>query len=291
MYIDLSLPIRRQAPGVDFEQWLHKDGIRHLSRRIRSLPGDSQWQQVVNYWRWLTGRLRLTEHDLPGGMFLSNEFYRMSVHQGTHIDAPFHYGPLCEGKPAKKVLDMPLDWFMGPGLVLDVRTSDRTSDRTVTDETVKAAIGDTVEPTPGSIVLFRSDSDLRVGTPEYFTESTAIAPSAVDELLRRGVRVIGTDCWSFDGPARSMVENFYRTRDSQALWPTHLHGRQREFIQIEGLANLRSIPAGRFTFVAFPIALVDAGAAWCRAVAIAQDQPQNEPRNQQGPVANATVPR
>jgi cyclase len=280
MYIDLSLPISRQAPGVNFEQWLHKDGIHHLSRRIRSLPGDSRCQRIVNYWRWLIGRRRLSEHDLPEGMFLSNEFYRMSVHQGTHIDAPFHYGPLCEGKPAKKVLDMPLDWFMGPGVVLDMRASDGT----VTGATVTKAISDAaVEPAPGSIVLFRSDSDLRVGTPEYFTESRAITPSAVDELLRRGVRVIGTDGWSFDGPVRCMVENFYRTRDSRVLWPTHLHGRQREFIQIEGLANLRSIPAGQFTFVAFPIALLDAGAAWCRAVAITKDQ--------QAPRATSTVPR
>lgn len=280
MYIDLSLPIRKQAPGVEFDQWLHKDGIRHLSRRIRSLPGDSRWQRIINYWRWFTGRRRLSEHDLPGGMFLSNEFYRMSVHQGTHIDAPFHYGPLCEGKPAKKVLDMPLDWFMGPGVVLDVRTSDGT----VTGETVNKAISDAgVEPAPGSIVLFRSDSDLRVGTPEYFTESTVITPSAIDELLQRGVKVIGTDCWSFDGPARYMVEKFYRTRDSTALWPTHLHGREREFIQIEGLANLRSIPESQFIVVAFPIALVDAGGAWCRAVAIAEDQ--------QDPGMKGTVPR
>jgi cyclase len=280
MYIDLSLPISRQEPGVNFEQWLHKDGIHHLSRRIRSLPGDSRCQRIVNYWRWLIGRRRLSEHDLPEGMFLSNEFYRMSVHQGTHIDAPFHYGPLCEGKPAKKVLDMPLDWFMGPGVVLDVRASDGT----VTGETVTKAISDAaVEPAPGSIVLFRSDSDLRVSTPEYFTESRAITPSAVDELLRRGVRVIGTDGWSFDGPVRCMVENFYRTRDSRVLWPTHLHGRQREFVQIEGLANLRSIPAGQFTFVAFPIALLDAGAAWCRAVAITDDQ--------QAPRATSAVPR
>lgn len=280
MYIDLSLPIRRQAPGVDFEQWLHEDGIRHLSRRIRSLPGDSRCQQIANYWRWLTGKRRLSERDLPNGLFLSNEFYRMSVHQGTHIDAPFHYGPLCEGKPARKVLDMPLDWFMGQGVVLDVRASGGT----VTDETVKQTIADgAVDPSPGSIVLFRSDSDLRLGTPEYFTESTVITPCAVDELLHRGVKVIGTDCWSFDGPPRRMVEKFYRTKDGRALWPTHLHGREREFVQIEGLANLRSIPAGRFTFVAFPIALVDAGAAWCRAVAIMQDQ--------EGPGAGRMVPR
>src|SRR5262249_45375854 len=133
MYIDLSLPIRSQAPGVDFEQWLHRDGIRHLSRRIRRLPGDSRWQRVVNYFHWLTGQRRLSERDLPGGMFLSNDFYRIRVHQGTHVDARFHYGPLCEGKPAKKVLDMPLDWFMGPGVVLDIRAIDGT----VTDETVK----------------------------------------------------------------------------------------------------------------------------------------------------------
>ncbi|WP_030314756.1 cyclase family protein [Streptomyces sp. NRRL B-3229] len=264
MFVDLSIPVSRRAPGVEFEQWLHHDGIRHLSRRIRALPGDSRRDRLRNHLRWLTGSRRLRERDLPGGCFLSNEFYRMSVHQGTHVDAPFHYGPECEGRPAKKIMDLPLEWFCGPGAVLDVRDCGGR----VTAADVKEALRTTgAEVGPGSVVLFRTDSDLRLGTPAYFTESTAITPEAVDHLLDLGVKVLGTDCWSFDGPARRMVEDFFATRDPEALWPTHLHGRRREFIQIEGLAGLRALPGGPFTFMAFPIALADAGAAWCRAVA------------------------
>jgi cyclase len=103
------------------------------------------------------------------------------------------------------------------------------------------------------------------------TESPAITPGALDVLLGTGVRVIGTDCWSFDGPPRRMVEDFFATKDKNSLWPAHMHGREREFLMIEGLANLRSIPDGPFTFMALPIALADAGAAWCRAVAFVPD--------------------
>ncbi|MEG3626649.1 cyclase family protein [Streptomyces poriticola] len=264
MYVDLSIPVSRRAPGVEFEQWLHRDGIRRLSRRIRALPGDSRAQRLRNHWRWLTGSRRLSERDLPDGCFLSNEFYRMSVHQGTHVDAPFHYGPECEGRPARKVMDLPLDWFSGPGVVLDVREcAGRVGDADVKEalRTSGARVG------PGTIVLFRTDSDLRLGTPSYYTGSTAITPEAVDHLLDLGVKVLGTDCWSFDGPARDMVERYFATGDRSALWPAHLHGRRREFVQIEGLARLRAIPEGPFTFMAFPVALADAGAAWCRAVA------------------------
>ncbi len=263
-YVDLSLPVGRNAPGVEFEQWLHRDGIRHLARRIRALPGDSRRQRLLNHARWLTGRRRLRERDLPDGCFLSNEFYRMSVHQGTHVDAPFHYGPLCEGRPARKVLDLPLDWCSGPGLVLDVRPYDRVGEPEV-KEALRTAEG---TAGPGTVVLFRTDSDLRLGTPAYFTRSTAITPAAIDHLLDLGVKVLGTDCWSFDGPPRRMVEEYYRTGDRGVLWPAHLHGRRREFVQIEGLAGLRALEGrGPFRFMAFPVALADAGAAWCRAVA------------------------
>ncbi|MFI2346591.1 cyclase family protein [Streptomyces sp. NPDC019443] len=272
MYVDLSLPVHRHAPGVEFAQWRHEDGARRLSRNTRALPGDGLGRRIANYGRWLAGSRRIRRRDLPEGCFLSNEFYRMSVHQGTHVDAPFHYGPRCEGRPAKKITDVPLDWLTGPALILDVRDCGGT----VTAETVraglKAALAETgADPGPGWVVLFRTDSDLRVGTPAYFTRSTGVDVGAVDELLDRGVKVMGTDCWSLDARPAEMVERFHRTGDGSALWPTHMHGRRREFIAVEGLARLRDVPAGPFRFSGFPIALADAGAAWCRAVAKVED--------------------
>src|SRR5438105_2737934 len=43
------------------------------------------------------------------------------THTGTHVDAPYHYGPLSEGKPARAIDRVPLEWCFGPGVVLDVR--------------------------------------------------------------------------------------------------------------------------------------------------------------------------
>jgi cyclase len=265
LYIDLSMPIHKTARGVSFEEWRHEDGADRISRNTRSLPGDSRRRRLQNYWRWLVGTRRIRPADLPDGDFLGNEFYRMSVHQGTHVDAPYHYGPTCEGQPARKVCDLPLEWFHGPGLVLDVRECGPVVTAEVIRRALKEAGG---EPGPGTVVLLRSDADLRFGTPAYYRDFPGIAPDAIDELLDRGVKVIGTDGWGFDRPVPQMVGDFYRTRDPAVLWPAHLHGRQREYIQIEGLGNLRSIPPGPFSFAGFPIALPDAGAAWCRAVAI-----------------------
>lgn len=263
--IDLSLPVRAAAPGVTFEQWRHEDGARRISKNTRTLPGDSRGRRIANHLRWLIGKRRVRPADLPDGVFLSNEFYRMSVHQGTHVDAPFHYGPVCEGQPAKKIGDLPLDWFWGEGVILDVRGCGERVTADVVKEAIKAAHH---EPGPGEIVLLRSDADLHFGTPAYLRSFPGVAPEAIDHLVDLGVKVIGTDGWGFDRPVPTMIEEFYAKHDSRVLWPAHFHGRTREFIQIEGMANLRSVPPGRFWVLAFPVSLPDAGGAWCRAVAI-----------------------
>ena len=266
--IDLTLPICRSAPGVEIEEWRHEDGARRISRRTVRMPGDGRGRAIVNWIRWRLGLRRIRPADLPDGVFLSNEFYRMSVHQGTHIDAPFHYGPICMGKPAAKIADLPLEWFIGPGVVLDV-----TGCHTVGAAEIEKAIATAGrEPSEGTIVLLRSDADLRFGSPAYYREFPGIAPDAIDALVARGVRVIGTDGWGFDRPVPQMVSEFYRSHDSSVLWPAHFHGRTQQYLQIEGLANLRDLPAGPFTFIAFPLALRDAGGSWCRAVGIPDDQ-------------------
>jgi cyclase len=266
--IDLSLPVRSTAPGVSFEQWPHEDGARRVSLNTRFLPGMSRASKIANYVRWLTGKRRIKPDHLPGGVFLSNEFYRMSVHQGTHVDAPFHYGPTCEGKPAKRIADLPLEWFWGRGVVLDVRDAGDA----ITTEVISKAIRNAHHtPGAGEIVLLRTDADLHYGTPGYVRNFPGVTPESIDALLDLGVKVIGTDGWGFDRPVPVMIEEFYRHRDPHVLWPAHFHGREREYIQIEGLANLRSIPYGTFWFAGFPIHLAEAGGAWCRAVAITED--------------------
>ena len=43
------------------------------------------------------------------------------THTGTHVDAPYHYGAQSEGKPARTIDQVPLEWCFAPGVRLDVR--------------------------------------------------------------------------------------------------------------------------------------------------------------------------
>ena len=84
--------------------------------------------------------------------------------------------------------------------------------------------------------------------------------------------MIGIDAWGLDRPAARMAES-YRAGDKDALWPSHLYGREKEYLQIEKMANLDKLPGPRgFTVCAFPVKFERASAGWTRAVAIVEDE-------------------
>lgn len=266
--VDLSLPVGPSTPGVSYRQWTHERGPKIISRRARHLPGDNRLRVLRNYIGWLSKRRIVDPRDLPNQRFLSNEFFSMSVHTGTHVDAPFHYGPTSEGRPAKKILDLPLEWLCGSGVVIDATNAGKT----ITAEHIRVSLDDTgLKSLEGVIPMVRTDADLKAGTPAYHSDSVALDPSAIAELLDRGAKVVGTDAWSLDAPARHMLERYFETGDGSHLWPSHMYGRLREFVTIECLANLRYLPVSQFKVAAFPIALREAGGAWTRAVAEVPD--------------------
>jgi len=45
--------------------------------------------------------------DYPDSMALGWETITLTGHAGNHIDAPWHFGPLCEGKPARTIDQIP----------------------------------------------------------------------------------------------------------------------------------------------------------------------------------------
>lgn len=66
-----------------------------------------------------------------------------------------------------------------------------------------------------------------------------------------------------------MIEAYRETGDASALWPAHIMGRDRPYLQIERLGNLDRLPrANGFTVSCLPIKLEHADAAWSRVVAI-----------------------
>jgi hypothetical protein len=68
---------------------------------------------------WLLGLpRRLFPKDFVG--WADDTITKMGVHSTTHIDAPWHYGPLSGGAPAPTIEEIPLEKCIGPGVVLDL---------------------------------------------------------------------------------------------------------------------------------------------------------------------------
>ena len=64
----------------------------------------------------------LTRDDLPGGDGWAVETVRLSTHNGTHLDAPYHHhSTMNGGERAITIDEMPLEWCFNPGVKLDFR--------------------------------------------------------------------------------------------------------------------------------------------------------------------------
>jgi kynurenine formamidase len=271
--IDLSVPITPAGgeplpPKIKYRG--HKAGTLLLSL-APAQDKSSKTRSLQNVVRGLLTGKRVRRGDFPDGVGLAWEDLKTQTHHGTHVDAPWHYGPRSDGRPARTIDEMPLDWFLGPGVRLDLREHAPGTLLTVEHlQTALAAIGHTLSP--GEIVLLWTGADEIFLEPEYLESYSGLGAEATRWLLDQGVRVIGTDAWSLDRPPLYMGRDFVATGDPSNLWPAHFVGREREYCQIEKLANLGALPAPTgFTVACFPVKIERASAGWTRAVALLEN--------------------
>lgn len=191
----------------------------------------------------------------------------VSSHTATHIDAPYHYGATSEGKPARRIDEVPLEWCFGPGVVLDMRHRKPGEVITVADLQQKLREIRYVL-SPGDIVMIHTGAATRWGTPEYFRQPGLDRESTL-WLVEQGIHMIGIDAWTLDREFAAQIEEFKRTGDGRGLWPAHFAGITREYCQIEKLANLDQIPQPHGFYVScLPVKIKGGSAGWCRAVAL-----------------------
>lgn len=213
----------------------------------------------------------LSPSDLPGGLGWAVETVELETHNGTHVDAPWHYHPTMNGgERAWSIDEVPLDWFFRPAIKLDLRHLPDGHVVSVDDlNAAFAAVGR--EPEPMEIVLVNTSAGARYGSPDYVASGCGFGRDATLHLTGLGVRVVGTDGWSWDAPFASTARRYARTRDSSIIWEGHKAGMEQAYCQIEKLHGLDRLPASGFQVICFPTRIASASAGWTRAVALLED--------------------
>ena len=194
----------------------------------------------------------LERDDLPDGEGWAVERIKLSTHNGTHVHAPWHYHSTMDGgKRAIAIDEVPLEWFMQRGVKLDLR--DHEDGYVIQPPDLEEAfkkIGH--ELAPLDIVVANTAAGARYGYDDYLLKGCGFGRDATLWLTERGVRVVGTDAWSWDAPFAHTKIKWEQTRDPSIIWEGHKAGRERGYCQIEKLGGSRSVTGGWFYDLLFP---------------------------------------
>ncbi len=250
--IDISVPLQNDVPADP--------------------PGNHPTIQYIDHQQGLPRMLQFFEglkaQDLPDGQGWAVEQVNLSTHNGTHLDAPWHFHPtMNRGERAWTIDEVPLEWCLQPGIKLDFRHL--ADGYVVTPADVEAELGRIGHALrPLDIVLVNTRAGSAYGKPDYVAAGCGMGREATLYLLERGVRVTGTDAWSWDAPFVHTKEKFRETGNAGLIWEGHKAGREIGYCHLEKLHNLEALPSSGFTVSCFPVKIRGASAGWTRAVAI-----------------------
>jgi arylformamidase len=160
---------------------------------------------------------------------------RLSLHTGTHADAPYHYNDA-----GLKIDEVPVDTYIGPARVVDIRGH----------ATITTALLAAHDFTATPRVLFKSDT--WTNPTEFPREWPLMSPDVPAWLASRGVKLVGLDVPSVDHLKSSDL-------------PIHHKCDAANLVIIENL-DLRAVEPGVYEFIALPLRIKGGDGSPVRAV-------------------------
>ena len=167
----------------------------------------------------------------------------MSVHSGTHVDAPFHF----LGGSAATVEQLSLIHLTGRAYVLQIPSG--------IGLITKELLEQSRVPPRTRRLLFKTGNSAFWERGEVLFQSkyAALSPDAAQYLVDRGIKLVGVDYLSvapFDNGT-----------------PTHKILLKAGVVIVEGL-NFAKVPPGRYTLYCLPLKLLGCDGAPARAILI-----------------------
>jgi len=157
----------------------------------------------------------------------------LSVHTGTHVDAPLHF---VDGAPP--IDSLPPELFVGPAEVVDAQAAERRIDGALVAELV---------PQGTERVLFKTRSARLWDLAGFSEDYVCLDASGAAALVERGVRLAGID---------------YLTIGDEEAHRVLFRG---GIVALEGL-DLRAVGPGAYRLVCTPVLIAGADGAPARAL-------------------------
>lgn len=165
----------------------------------------------------------------------------MSVHTGTHVDAPNHF--FDDGTTVDKMI---LKTFVGRAYVLDLTDFDL-----ITAEVLENA---ELPPRTRRVLIKTKNSALWAdGVTEFQKDFVAVSSDGAQYLVDRGVRLVGIDYLSI-APYQDSVK-------------THEILLQAGVVILEGI-NLSAVEDGRYNLYCLPLNIAGADGSPARAILV-----------------------
>lgn len=198
------------------------DISRKLGQNVPTWPGDTPFSFSLAWTKADSGSVNVGKIE-------------MSIHTGTHVDAPFHFDD--EGK---RIYDLDLNLYIGKALVVDMKNK----------ESIGAIDFELIDLHGVERLLIRTDS--WKNTNVFPDKITYLRPDLASFLGEQGIRLIGVDVPSVD------------PLDSKELSAHHhLH---ENGIHILEAVDLQKVEPGLYELIALPLPLAEADGSPVRAV-------------------------
>jgi kynurenine formamidase len=169
-----------------------------------------------------------------------------SSHQGTHLDAPFHFYD-----DGRTIDQMRLEQFYGPATLVDLAPG--SSLKAKTPLTVEMFKPHAKHFRRGAKIIYRTGWSRKFGSAEFFSDYPTLTLDAARWIASKHIGLLGMDTPT---PSNEWMECHHI-----------LLKRGVEIVIVEGLKNLEKLPK-QFTFIGFPLNLKGRDGAPIRAVAL-----------------------
>jgi arylformamidase len=162
----------------------------------------------------------------------------MTLHAGTHIDAPRHFF-----RDGKSIEQMPIEATVGPARVIEIEDP----------ECIRAEVLTPHHIGQGERILFKTQNSVRFrGDRRFHEDFVYVARDAAEHLVERGVRVVGIDYLSIGGFHTDLFET-HQILLGASIWV------------IETL-DLTAVAPGNYDMICLPLRVPGIDGAPARAV-------------------------